>query len=159
QHERVEARTDKTDQCIDRSADDGLVIEIERGVEQDRATGQSFEGPKQSGKARICFFVNSLYARRAVNMGDCRKLYRRLYLTGFQHRTRRMIEIEVDSGTILQHCRGERPERLALFDNRVDPLLRFLAARIGQNRARTQSTWAKLHPTMKPTHKLACGQS
>ena len=70
-----------------------------------------------------------------------------------------MIEIEVGGGTILQHCRCERPERLALFDNRVDPILRFFAARIGQDRACTQRAWSKFHPPVKPADNFACGQS
>src|ERR1700754_4775519 len=159
QHERVEAGPDKTNKCIDRSADDRLVVEIERCVEQDRTTCQSFEGAKQSCKARVCFLVDSLYARRSVNMCDCRKLDRRLHLTGFQHVFRRMIEIEVGRSTFLQHCRCERPERLALLDNRIDPLLRFLAARIGQDRTRAQSAWSKLHPAVKPTDNFTCSQS
>ena len=70
-----------------------------------------------------------------------------------------MIEIEVVGGTILQHCRCERPERFALFDDRIDLILRLLAARIGQNRARSQSAWAKLHPAVKPADHFPGSQS
>src|SRR5215213_3229052 len=84
EHECVEAGTDETSQGIDWSADYRLVIEIERGVEQDRTTCQPVERAEQSCKSRICFLVDSLHASRSVNVRNCRKLDRRLYLARFQ---------------------------------------------------------------------------
>src|SRR5688572_20679947 len=70
-----------------------------------------------------------------------------------------MIEIEVIGDTFLQHCRCERAERLALFDDRVDAILHGVGARITQDRACTQSAWSKFHAPVEPPDNFSRSQT
>src|SRR5687768_11229119 len=70
-----------------------------------------------------------------------------------------MIEIEVFGDTFLQHRRRERPERFALFDDRVDAILHGVGARITEDRACAQSAWSKLHASVEPTDNFPGSQT
>src|SRR6476659_9385910 len=88
-----------------------------------------------------------LVAKRPAHIGDIKHMRKRLFLT--------RSNLKNLGRSFPRHYRRERPESLALLDQRIDALTHPRISRVRQDAATAQGPWPKLHAILEPPDNLS----
>src|SRR5439155_13807428 len=152
----VDARAHEALISISRAADYRLTAHIERSINNHRNTRDPLELFDQIIVERVLLSRHCLHAPRAVLVRDCREQVALVceHIRHKQHERTIAIQIEVAAHRFAQDRRSEGTKPLAEFDLAVDYILHLRIARVGENRARSESARPELHSTLEPSHNF-----
>ena len=155
-HQHVDATQHVTGDGVFRRGDDRFLA-IEAGIEQHRHAGETREFLDQAIIAWVGRAIDGLDAARTVDVNGGRNdaLLVGAYARRQGHERVGLADLEVFRGTFGQDHRRKWPKWLALLDAVIEFIAHFRAARIGQNGAIAERTWAHLEATLEPSHDLA----
>src|SRR5713226_6552662 len=146
EYDGIHVGSQKTVERFGRRADDWLVANVERRVQDDGNPSEALERLNEPVKPRIASLGHGLDTRRSVDVGDRRNgPALGPDLGDEQHERTRLIELEVLADALLEDGRREGPKSLAKLDFAVHLIAHGRTPRVGKDASVPERARAEFH--------------